>query len=301
MLSGIFNIDKPPGATSFSVVSRVRKLTGIRKVGHAGTLDPMASGVLPVCLGRATRMVEFLLDQPKTYRGQVHFGVATDTYDADGEVTATADASALTKEAVASALEAFTGEIDQVPPMYSALKRHGRPLYEYARAGKDVELEARRVRVYRIELMSFDAPIAEIEVECGRGFYVRSLAHDLGQVLGCGAHLSKLTRTRSGPFSIEDAIALEDLESHAAHGSWEHRLLATDRAVEWMPAVILGKANTLETKHGRSIAFEGFTQPAGFDTNRAICRAYSDAGAFLALLEYQSLRAWKPRNVFDPA
>jgi tRNA pseudouridine55 synthase len=298
MLSGILNINKPPGVTSFHVVSRVRRLTGIRKIGHAGTLDPMASGVLPICIGRATRMVEYLLDQPKTYRGRIRFGVATDTYDSEGQVTAERDASALESQAVEWTLGRFAGDIDQVPPMYSALKRDGRPLYEYAREGKRIDLPPRPVRVYSIELIDFEAPYAEIAVECGRGFYVRSLAHDLGEALGCGAHLAELTRTRSGPFSLEEATPLNALEAETSPGSWEQNLFATDRAVERLPAMILGEANSFETRHGRPISFTSEAEP---EVSRRVIRAYSDAGDFLALLEQASGSSWRARNVFDPA
>jgi tRNA pseudouridine55 synthase len=298
MLSGILNINKPPGVTSFHVVSRVRRLTGIRKIGHAGTLDPMASGVLPICIGRATRMVEYLLDQPKTYRGRIRFGVATDTYDSEGQVTAERDASALEGQAVEWTLGRFAGDIDQVPPMYSALKRDGRPLYEYAREGKRIDLPPRPVRVYSIELIDFEAPYAEIAVECGRGFYVRSLAHDLGEALGCGAHLAELTRTRSGPFSLEEATPLNALEAETSPGSWEQNLFATDRAVERLPAMILGEANSFETRHGRPISFTSEAEP---EVSRRVIRAYSDAGDFLALLEQASGSSWRARKVFDPA
>ncbi|HEY5625323.1 MAG TPA: tRNA pseudouridine(55) synthase TruB, partial [Dehalococcoidia bacterium] len=182
---GILNFNKPRGRTSFSVIGLVRRGTAVRRVGHAGTLDPMAEGVLLVCIGPAVRITEYLMDLPKVYRGTVRLGIETNTYDAEGEVLATHDVD-VGEEALRQALATFSGEIEQRPPAHSAIKVGGRPAYERARRGEEIELAARNVTVYRLDLLRFDPPDVQIEVECSRGTYVRSLAHDLGQSLGCG-------------------------------------------------------------------------------------------------------------------
>ncbi len=210
-MSGFIIVNKPTGATSFSMVSLVRRLTGVRRVGHAGTLDPLASGVLPVAVGHATRFIEYLDDELKTYRARVRFGIETDTYDAEGEVTAESDPSGVTAERIVAALVAFTGDIEQTPPRYSALKVAGKPLYRYAREGADVVVASRVVHVHAVVLESYADGVARIEVRCGKGTYIRSIAHDLGRALGCGAHLAALERTSTGGFDIGDAWTPERL------------------------------------------------------------------------------------------
>jgi len=239
-LDGVVVVDKPVGPSSFDVVRRARSLTGARKVGHGGTLDPAASGVLPICFGEATKIAQFLLDADKEYDATIRFGVVTDTYDAAGTVTGRSSAGHLTRDEVARAATRFLGWIDQHPPAYSALKRGGRPLYELARAGETVEVAARQVRIDAFEILDFVVPEAPHEppgtgagpgadasppahpavtarIACSKGTYIRSLAHDLGAALGTGAHLEALRRTRSGPFRLAQAIPPADLASAAAH------------------------------------------------------------------------------------
>jgi tRNA pseudouridine55 synthase len=212
--TGVLVIDKPTGPTSFDVVRQVRRALGTRRAGHGGTLDPMASGVLPICLGEATKLAQFLLDADKEYEATLCFGVETDTFDATGAVTARLSAASLTATAVERALEAFRGPIRQVPPRFSALKLRGRPLYEYARAGEEVEIAPRTVVIHELELMSWtDATAVVLRLRCSKGTYVRSLAFDLGRALGPGAHLTALRRTRSGPFRIDEAHPLDALEN----------------------------------------------------------------------------------------
>ena len=209
-LDAVLVIDKPVGPTSFDVVRRVRRAAGMRRIGHGGTLDPAASGVLPICLGEATKLAQFLLDADKEYEFTVCFGVETDTDDAAGTVTARRDAGAVEEAAVRRALESFRGAISQVPPIYSALKRAGRPLYDYARAGEVVEVAPRAVVIHALELTSFAGPGAvAMTMRCSKGTYVRALARDLGRALGAGAHVTALRRTRSGPFSLAEALPLE--------------------------------------------------------------------------------------------
>ena len=238
-INGVVVVDKPLGPTSFAIVRQARQATGARKVGHGGTLDPMATGVLPICFGEATKLAQFLLDADKEYEAVISFGVETDTYDAAGAVTARRPSEHLGLEDVRLALRGFLGAQPQVPPMYSALKKDGRPLYEYARAGESVERVPRVVQLHALELRGFwggMAPVggsagadveassalgavslsdgaasARIFIRCSKGTYVRSLAHDLGRVLGTGAHLAALRRTRSGPFTLEGALSPEAL------------------------------------------------------------------------------------------
>ncbi len=220
-MDGILNINKPSGKTSFSIVAQIRRLTGERRVGHAGTLDPEACGVLPVCLGQGTRVIEFLLNLSKVYRSEISLGVTTDTYDATGKIIQQADPSRISREQFETALGSFCGSISQTPPMYSALKYHGQRLYELARAGVTVSRESRQVKIYQLKLIDFKLPVVTIEVECGRGTYIRSLAHDLGKLLSCGAHLKSLIRSRYGPFDIADAVSPSQLEDACRYNHWQ--------------------------------------------------------------------------------
>jgi tRNA pseudouridine55 synthase len=295
-MNGILNINKPPGPTSFDVVRLVRDLTGVRRVGHGGTLDPAASGVLPVLLGQATRAGEYLLGAAKTYRAEVRLGVTTDTYDAQGRVVAEADASGVTLERVAEALRRFEGQVLQTPPMHSALKRQGTPLYRLARAGVEVERVARPVQVYAIRLLAWQPPQFTIEVECGRGTYIRSLAQDLGQVLGCGAHLRALVRTRVGPFAIEDALTLEALFAAAYGGYWSERLWALDWAMLRLPAAIVDDEQARALRFGQAIVVESAGPE---DASPGPCRAYSLAGELVAVLALDAAQGhWRPAKVF---
>jgi tRNA pseudouridine55 synthase len=247
--AGVLILDKPVGPTSFEVVRRVQRalarLSGLArprdlKAGHGGTLDPLASGVLPVCLGEATKLAGFLLDADKEYLATVRFGVETDTQDAAGTVLAETPAGHLTAGDVAGALPQFRGAIPQVPPMYAALKHQGRPLYAYARAGEEVERQARTVTVFELELVAWRAPEglpqAELRVRCSKGTYVRVLAADLGRALGVGAHLTGLRRTRSGPFRLEEAHSLDAVERAAREGGWP-TLVALPDVLAHLPAL----------------------------------------------------------------
>lgn len=208
---GFVNINKPKGMTSHDVVANVRRLTGIRQIGHTGTLDPFAEGVLPICIGRATRLIEYLEDD-KAYLATVQFGSNTDTYDIDGQVTQTFDKK-VTREEIEAILDDFRGEIEQMPPIYSAIKVNGKKLYEYARKGEEVEIKPRSVVIEKLELVDFDAAAqtAQLEVKCSKGTYIRSLAFDIGKKLGAGAHLSALVRTQAGRFKLENSITLQKL------------------------------------------------------------------------------------------
>lgn len=210
-LFGFLNIYKPKGLTSHDVVARLRKITKVRQIGHTGTLDPFATGVLPICIGKATRLIEYL-DDDKEYLATVQFGKNTATYDLEGKITATFDKK-VTEEDVKNALKDFEGEISQIPPIYSAIKVNGKKLYDYARQGQDIEIKPRKVTISKIELKEFDktSQSAKITIACSKGTYIRSIAYDLGAKLGCGGYLTALERTQAGKFQVNTAIKLEDL------------------------------------------------------------------------------------------
>ena len=210
---GFLNVYKPQGKTSHDIVAILRRVTKIKQIGHTGTLDPFAEGVLPICIGKATRLIEYLEDD-KAYIGTVQFGKSTSTYDIEGEGINFSDKK-VTKEEIETTLCQFRGEIDQLPPIYSAIKVKGKKLYEYARAGEDVKIEPRRVNIYKLEVVSFDYEnqTAELMIECSKGTYIRSIANDLGEALGCYGHLAKLVRSKAGLFLLENSIKLDDLQT----------------------------------------------------------------------------------------
>jgi tRNA pseudouridine55 synthase len=240
-LDGVLVVIKPAGPTSHDVVALVRRLTGVRRVGHGGTLDPFASGVLPVFLGRATRIVEYHMRDEKSYRALVVFGARSATDDLDGELTP-GEGSAPTRESVEAALERFRGPIEQVPPAHSAVRVAGRKAYEMARRGERPELRPREVEIRHLELIEWEdhdeRPIATLEVRCSAGTYIRALARDLGEMLGSGAYLGALTRTSSGPFRIEDGYPLEAVRAALAEGRIRDLLLAPDTGLTF-PSVVL--------------------------------------------------------------
>ncbi len=213
-MQGFLNVYKPKGMTSHDVVAVLRRVTKIKQIGHTGTLDPFAEGVLPICIGKATRLIEYLADD-KAYIATLQFGKTTDTYDIEGQFVSQSSKK-ISKDDVINILKKYEGEIEQVPPIYSALKVNGKKLYEYAREGKDVEIKSRKVVIEKIELLSFDdeQQQAEIYVKCSKGTYIRSLGFDIGNDLECGAYLSKLVRVQAGDFKLEDSIKLDDLSSY---------------------------------------------------------------------------------------
>lgn len=207
---GVLNINKPLGISSFEVVRKIKKLAGEKKVGHGGTLDPEASGVLPVCIGKATKAIDFIMEGEKEYIAKVKLGVVTDTYDREGKVLREGNVN-FTEEEIIKVIHKFEGSIDQVPPMYSALKQNGKKLYELAREGKVVYREPRNITIYSIDILSIDSPIIEIKVRCSKGTYIRSLCYDIGEELGCGAMMWELKRTATGTFTIENSVDLKEL------------------------------------------------------------------------------------------
>ncbi|MFQ6014327.1 MAG: tRNA pseudouridine(55) synthase TruB [Anaerolineae bacterium] len=289
---GILNVNKPAGMTSHDVVAAVRRMSGQKRVGHAGTLDPLATGVLLICLGQATRVIEYLQRFPKVYCAQIRLGVVTDTYDAEGEVISEVAELNVSRDQIEEVLPSFMGQIEQVPPLYSALKHKGQPLYKLARQGIEIEREARVVEIYRLQITDWTPPLLELEVECSKGTYIRSLAHDLGQMLGCGAHLSKLVRRASGHFTLEESISLADLKVAFSEGYWTEFIYSMDAALLEFEAVIVDQDTALKIAHGQEVELP---KPLG----TALCRAYTPNGLLLALLEHSdTVGLWQPKKVF---
>jgi tRNA pseudouridine55 synthase len=244
---GWLNIDKPPGMTSYSVIARLKRLTGQRHIGHAGTLDPLATGVLPVAFGRAARTIEFLHQVSKTYRAVIELGVETDTLDGEGKIIFRADASHIDRQAVEIALKPFIGKIEQVPPMFSALKRNGTPLYELARRGETIEIRPRTVTIQRLDLIEYLSPLVTIDVECGSGTYIRSIARDLGQSLGVGAHLKSLRRTMYGIFDLRNSVTLDSL---VTSDDVDTAVLPVDFAICHLPYLEIDEVSMEQIVHG---------------------------------------------------
>jgi len=300
-MDGILNIHKTTGMTSHDVVARVRKLLKQKRVGHAGTLDPAASGVLPICVGLGTRVAEYLSESGKAYRAEITFGTITDTYDSEGTVIRTSDASSLTREQIESLLPSFLGEQMQMPPRYSAIKIQGRPAYSLARAGEEIVLQPRPIHLYSLELLDWNAqlvpahPRLTLAIDCSKGTYIRSLAYDLGERTGYGAMLTALIRTRSGPFSLEKSITLDQLAAAIDQGTASEQLFPVDYALQNYPALHLDDAEAGNVLHGNSFSYHGsLTQPLG-----GLARIYDSAGNFLAIAIWDAEKQmWQPKKVF---
>jgi tRNA pseudouridine55 synthase len=286
-VDGLILIDKPRGLTSHDVVFRVRSLLFGEKTGHCGTLDPDATGLLLITVGKATRFFPFLSAHDKTYEGVIRFGFSTDTYDASGRPTSPRIEAWPEKASLLEAMKTFEGPQAQRPPAYSAKKRDGRPVYELARKNQDVVLEPRDVVIRRFSLKAYAPPEAEFEVECSAGTYIRSLAHDLGQALGCGAHLSGLRRTASGSYRIREAVPLGDLDAPAAGGRWDEILRPMESLLTEFPALSLGEEDSERARHGNlilpaqatgAVAEEPFRSDPGL-----IFRLLDGSGRLLAL------------------
>jgi len=298
-MHGFLNIDKPAGPTSHDVVARIRRLAGQKQVGHAGTLDPAATGVLVVALGAATRLIEYVQDATsKGYRAVVQLGTTTTTDDAEGEVLHSTPMPSLDPQAIEAALAQFRGTILQIPPMYAALHHEGRRLHELARAGIVVERAARPVTIERLALLDWSPPLLTLDIMCGKGTYIRALARDLGAALGCGAHLQALRRTAVGTFRVEDAVALDALAPDqepaavfpAPRVPLSAALLPPEQAVADWPVLAVSAAEERQLRNGQSIV------RAGLAGDRA--RAHAPDGSLLALLARVDDH-WKPVKVFD--
>jgi tRNA pseudouridine55 synthase len=287
---GLLVVDKPVGPTSHQVVSLVRKGTGIRKVGHAGTLDPRASGVLVLCLGAATRLSEYLSCSQKQYEAVVRFGSATRTYDAEGDITYETGVAPKKSEIIA-ALPSFTGEIEQIPPPFSAIKVKGHKAYELARAGKIVKLEPRKVTIYRLEVGSYHPPDLSLRIECSAGTYIRSIAHDLGKQLRTGAYLAGLRRIKAGPFKLEDATPLAMLEVGLIVENWEQYVIPAIKALPDFPLIEVNAEEVNKIRNGHRIVAK--------ENAQGLARAVGADGELVAVLKaVEDGTLWHPHKVF---
>jgi len=256
-IDGILLLDKPIGVSSNGALQQAKRIFGARKAGHTGSLDVLATGLLPICFGEATKVCAFLLDTDKQYAADIQLGSATTTGDSEGEVVRRGSTSAVNGAAIEHALAAFRGEIQQVPPMFSALKRGGQPLYKLARQGIEVEREPRTVTIYQLKLTGQSGDVISVEVSCSKGTYIRTLAEGIGDVLECGAHVSSLRRLGAGPYTIDHALSLDDLseiaDSADPHIELDKRLLATDSALESLPGIYLTEESAFNVKRGQAV------------------------------------------------
>ena len=293
IVSGVLVVDKPVGMSSHDVVQVIRRGTGIRRAGHTGTLDPRASGVLVVLIGPAVRLSEFVSASDKRYQATIRLGSSTETYDAEGEITmGGVSIDEITMEAFSEVLQNYVGEIEQVPPPYSAVKVKGRKAYEMARKGEEVKLEPRIINVFSLEVLEWMPPEVVIDVYCSSGTYVRSLANDLGEELGCGAHLIGLRRTKSGRFTLRDAIPLRRLQETFDAGDWYNHLIPAAEALGDWPMVELDGDQVELVRHGHRVI-------AAVDVTSGWVRGVSQQGDLVALMEYVAdSDEWQPRKVF---
>jgi tRNA pseudouridine55 synthase len=314
-MNGLLIIDKPQGPSSHDVVARARRWTGIKRIGHAGTLDPLATGVLILCLGNATRLSEYLLGEDKAYDGVIKLGERTNTDDAEGEVIATRPVPPIGDEDLRRLAQQFMGETEQVPPQFSAIQRDGQRAYALARKGEEVELQPRRITVYELALSRLDdsrlmtddshqsSVISHlaIHVRCSSGTYIRALARDIGEALGCGGHLVSLRRTQCGPFTLDDAVTLDQLERSARAGAWQQHLLPMDRAVQHLPIVQVNEENARRILHGQIVdapsTHSAQTPNANTNLHRNLCRVYDSRRELIAIAECRESKL-KPVKVF---
>lgn len=275
---GLLIIDKPAGWTSHDVVGRIRRLAGQRSVGHAGTLDPAATGVLPVALGSALRALEFLTEATKSYRAEITFGLTTDTLDIDGRMTNQCSPPVCSTDAIEQLLTSFLGRSEQIPPIYSAIKIDGSPLYERARRGEAVEPPKREIAIHTLSLVDWTPPVLTVNIDCSKGFYVRSFARDLGERMGSCAYLSNLIRTRAGDFDLCDAWTLEELSSAPLVVEWERIAIAPDAAAFGLPAIILAPERVIDWEQGKRWAVDS-------NTTSGAVRVYDSRGHWLGIGE----------------
>lgn len=287
--AGILLIGKPAGMTSHDVVAIMRRVIGIRRVGHAGTLDPLATGLLVICVGPATRLAEYLTHHPKSYRAQVHLGRTTDTYDSEGRILSDYAGPLPSRDVIENALQRFLGDSLQSPPAFSAIKMGGEPLYKKARRGEKVTPAPRAITISRLALITWEPPRCTLEIDCSAGTYIRSLAHDLGVTLGCGAYLAALRRLRSGPFVIAQA---QSLEAMMVGEAWREHLLPIDAGLEDMGAFILEPAEVIAVQNGRPIK-------GPKPQEDEVVRAYGN-DKLVAMLEYDASQdIWRPKKVLS--
>lgn len=294
-MHGLLLIDKPSGLTSHDVVSRVRRICKTRKVGHAGTLDPLATGVLPVAVGQGTRVLQFLLAADKSYRATLKLGERTETLDSEGEILERLELPDDCEQRLLKVLPDFSGRIEQIPPMYSALKKDGVPLYKLARQGKTVERQARTVEISRLEIVSVSLPEVVIEVDCSKGTYIRTLAQDIGDAVGCGAHLTALRRLRSGPFSIEECVSLDALAEASEEAT--PGLLSIETALSDYPAVTLSETSAKTLRFGIPPELSGVSMTGVLESGTLV--RLMDQEQLLAMARYAPQREQEKRGDFE--
>lgn len=312
-IDGILVVNKPAGRTSHDIVESVRRLMGFRQIGHLGTLDPMATGVLVLALGRATRLARFFAGRRKRYSCAVRFGFSTDTYDADGEPQGPDTSPAPDPREMESLAARFLGKIQQTPPPFSAKKIHGRPAHELARRHKPVKLEPVEVQVHEFRLTSMAGPLARFEVECGAGTYIRALAHDMGQLAGCGAHLAAITRTAVGEFTLDQSLSLEDLQAEAAAGTLANRVIGLAQLLADLPRATVLPILEKRIRHGAKFNLPlaqiqpgKITAPQGApspldsgDWKPARLRVFNQHGELVAIAEPVAPRTYQPVLVLE--
>lgn len=277
-MDGIFIVNKPKGITSFDVVARMRRICDTKKIGHAGTLDPDAVGVLPVCVGRATKIIEYLMEKDKVYQVELILGTATETQDSSGSILYEKPVTASIED-IEGAIKSFLGESMQIPPMYSAVRVNGKRLYELARKGIEIERKPRAITISKLDILSIDKKedkvIAVFNVECSKGTYIRTLCNDIGEKLDCGGHMMSLSRTRSGPFKLENSFTLESLENLKDTDDLHSAKLSIDKAVLYMPQVYVNENEAKRLRNGLTILKESL--------QTGLSRVYRENGAFLAI------------------
>lgn len=307
MFHGVINIYKEPGYTSHDVVAKLRGILKQKKIGHTGTLDPAAEGVLPVCLGKGTKLCDMLTDKTKTYQAVMLLGVSTDTQDTTGTVLSERSTEGIDEAAAAEAAESFVGLYHQVPPMYSALKVNGKKLYELAREGKEVERQARPVEILSLSVDKVELPRVTMTVHCSKGTYIRTLCHDIGEKLGCGACMEHLLRTQVDRFQIQDSLTLSQVEELAKAGTIEEKIVPVDQMFSNLPAFcsedeildrLLANGNFFLKGQARG-RWENSAEEGGLEQDGRMCRVYDGTGRFIGVYEYRAAeKKWKPRKIF---
>ena len=292
-LNGILLVDKPASITSAKVVARIKKIFGARKVGHTGTLDPFATGILVCCINRGTKLARFFLHGNKKYEAVLHLGIETDTQDSTGIVTSTCDNVLFSEIKIRSVFNQFKGTIEQVPPVYSALKYKGTPLYKLARRGSPVQKPARRITIFNIEILRINLPLIHFSVSCSAGTYIRTLCADIGKSLGCGGHLKELRRIQSGGFSITEALKLSEIENFALSGKISDRIISMSNALQDMPEHIADKALAKKIMHGNIITKKDL-RPIHTETSEGFIKIVDTNNHLIAVL-----KDTKKRNRFS--
>lgn len=288
-MNGIINVYKEKGYTSHDVVAVLRKIAGQKKIGHTGTLDPDATGVLPVCLGRATKLCDLLTDRDKTYEAVLLLGKTTDTQDISGAILKEQPTDHLNEAEVTKVIESFKGTYDQIPPMYSALKVNGKKLYELAREGKTVERKSRKVTIYQIHIKEIQLPRVRMEVTCSKGTYIRTLCHDIGNLLGTGGCMEELTRTKVGRFELKDSLKLEELSDLAQNGRLENALIPLDQMFSELQSVVPAEKYISKAYNGNDFFKNQLSEDGKFCSGEKV-RVYDAQGHFIGVYRYMEDR-----------